>query len=231
MCDGVDEMRLAETDAAVQEDWIEPLPRSGAHRLCSLERDFVRRADHEGVERVVRHQLADLRRTHRRRRYRLCDGLWQSPFGRRFRRDDYAHDTGCAGQLRNGIANRWQEVSRDPRLIEATRNFEPDFPFAVETTDRFDPGREVSFSHMLPQQWQRRRPECLHARPPLEQMVGPSDRSGCMVNLHTWGQLPNPPPPRRFSPCSTTSCTLTMRRFILPPTGKRRSEHPTNFIA
>lgn len=84
---------------------------------------------------------------------------------------------------------------------------------------------------MLPHQWQRRRPECLHARPPLVQLVGRSDTSGCKVTLHTWGQLPNSPPPRRFSPRSATSSTITLQRFVSPPTRGERSKHPTNFIA
>jgi hypothetical protein len=62
---------------------------------------------------------------------------------------------------------------------------------------------------LLPQQWQRRRPDCLHARPPLVQSVTPSERSGHATGIHSWGELTNPPPPRHFSSCSTTSCTTS----------------------
>src|SRR5262245_37974462 len=118
----------------------------------------------------------------------------------------------------------------DPRLEEATRDFETDFSIRTDTANGFDPGCEVPISHLLPQQWQRRRPECLHARPPLVQTVAPFDGPGRAEAIHSWGELSNLPPPHHFSPRSTTSCTTSARCVVFPPPRGSQREHPTNSI-
>ena len=160
---------------------LKRLPGAALTACAAWNSDLVGRADDEGLERVVRRPAA---RSSARARDAAAAPSTAAPApsaaerrsAAASARDDYANGARRAGELGHRVADRRQEVPRDPRLEEATRNFETDFSIRAVIANGLDPGREVPVSHVLPQQWQRRRPECLHARPPLVQTVAPYAR-------------------------------------------------------